>query len=224
MTFSIKVSDASFSNFAAEVPPHIELAQMLCIFGGTEAASLRNYAGTRAAATKVGTPTYSAGYATVSGTANGFEAPMAAGKSPFTHILVTSLLATSNGYCGNWVTGTTANLLTQNSGDVNLAVDSNLRVGTPMSGAGFHFIAGSHNGTTANVYHGSGGVNTKASVSYTGGAVTTGKFRVGASGFGTSAFNVAAVMTFNSYLSDAYILDIYGYMTRMLAARGVTVL
>lgn len=223
MTFSIKVAGASFAKYVAEGIPSYDVLDLFLLLGGDGASSVKNHAGSKSAATVVGTPTYNPGYCTLS-QANGFEGPMAVGKSPFTHMAVVSVATGDAGYCGNWTSGNTANVLFKNGSNVSLAVDGAFRASTPMSGAGFHFIAGSHDGATAHVYRGSGGSLTKASNAYSGGAVTTAKFRVGGHALNTGTFNAAAVMTADQVLSDSQILAIYGYLQRTLAERGVTVL
>lgn len=223
MSLSIKIADATFTKFIAQTPPYLELAKLFLLLGGDQASSVKNYAGTKLPATVVGTPTYSTGFASLASDAIGFESADVASGSPFTHILVATVLSSPAGYCGNWTGGAnTRNLLNRNVNDLNLAIDGNLRVSTPMSGAGFHFIAGSHDGSTAKVYKGNAGVLTSASAAYSGGSATS-KFRVGASAFSTGNFNAAAVMTFGSVLSEAQITEIYAYLTTLLATRGISV-
>lgn len=223
MAHSVKIIGATFTKMVSALPPYLSLSQMMLFMGGSQAASLKNYANTAAPATVVGTPVYEANYVTLS-QANGFEAPMAAGRSPFTHVAVVTQSSGTCGYCGQWTGGgNTPNLIYRAAGDVTLSLDGGAgNVSTPMPSAGFQFIAGSHNSVTANVYRGLGGTLTKASVAYVGDSRTA-KFRVGGHTLGSGTFNAAAVMTFNTMLSDAQIDEIYDYMVFVMAGRGITV-
>lgn len=224
MTFSVKIAGATFTKYAAQVIPHYALLKMFLLLGTSDALSKRNYVGSKADATVMGTPSYATGYATLSTGANGFEAPMSAGKTPFTHMAVVELLSTtSGGYCGQWQGANTANLLYRNADNLNLAVESNPRAVVALSAANFNFIAGSHDGATANVYVGSGGTLTKVSAAYAGTTDKSSKFRIGNNGYGSGTFKAAAVMTAEAVLSDAEILDEYTYLRQLLATRGVTV-
>lgn len=224
MTFSVKISGATFTKYAAQVVPHYDLLKMFLLLGTSDALSKRNFVGAKADATVMGTPSYATGYATLSTGANGFEGPMAAGDTPFTHMAVVELMSTASGsYCGQWEGSNTANLLYRNSGNLNLAVESSPRAVVAMSAAGFNFIAGSHDGTTANVYVGSAGSLTKVSATYSGTTLKSSKFRIGNNGYGSGTFKAAAVMTAEAALSDAQILAEYAYLKILLATRGVTV-
>lgn len=223
MSFSFKIAGASFDKYVAEVIPSFSKLQFFALLGGTETDSKRNYAGTLADSTLVGTPTYSAGYATISADANGFEAPMAAANGHFTHIMVTTVHTTNSGYCGRWKTGNTQDQLYRTTGNLTVAVDGNARASVAMAGVGFHFIAGTYDGTTATAYKGAGGALTKGTGAYSGGTFTTAKFRVGATQFGAGNLNCPAVLHAPTALSEAEILAIYGYLTRLLATRGVSV-
>lgn len=227
MTFSTKITDANFTKYVTALPPHLELAQMFLLLGTDAASSRKNYAGAKQDATVVGTPTYGTGFATLSALANGFEAPMAGSKSPFTHIAVVKPFAFANsGYCGNWVqTAGVANLLNKASSTLlKLAVDGNQRVEVAMAGAGFQFIAGSHDLTTAKVYCAANGVLNSGSLAFSGNTATAAKFRIGANGYGSEGnFDAAAVMTFNTALTDQQVADIYGYLKTLLSLRGISV-
>lgn len=223
MTLSIKISDASFTNIVGVGGlPSLTGALAFHLFGGNSADSLKNYAGARVAGTVVGAVTYSTGYVSLSDTI-GIDSGIV-GNSPFTHIAICSLNSGTGIYCGHWAGGVTRNALGKNGTNLGLAVDSGYRANTPMSGAGFHFIAGSHNGTTAKVYRGAGGSLTTASGSYTGGTGATASFRTGANGLASGTFNCAAVLTFNTVLTEVEILAWYAYLTNLLATRSVTVL
>lgn len=218
MTFALKINSATFTNYAAEAIPSYAKLDFFSLYGGSEAVSLRNHVGDKAAATAVGVATYGDNYATVT-EAIGFESALAAVGSPFTHIVVTTVGSGGVGYCGRWATGSTRNMLL---GGPSLAIDGNVRASVAaLAGAGFHLIAGSHDGTTANIYKGVSGALTSASAAYVGGA-STAAFRVGAHGFSTGSANIAAAITANEVLSGAEILALYGYLTRLLAKRGIT--
>jgi len=228
MAFSTKISDVTFSKFVAEVPPHLDRAQLFQLLGGNEALSARNWAGTKTPSIVIGAPGYAAGYCTLS-EANGFEAALPAGREPFTHIAVTTLNSGGSGYMGQWVSEGGAvngvNLMLRSSGNLALAVDNNLRATLAMGDNGFQFIAGSYDrvSTTAALYKGSAGALAKATGPHNSVGSALAKFRVGASLQSVGQMSVAAVMTFNSALTEAEILDIYGYLRRLLPRRGVTV-
>jgi len=202
--------------------PSLTSALAFHLFGGNSTDSLKNYAGAKVAGTEVGAVTYSTGYVSLSDTI-GIDSGIV-GNSPFTHIAICSLSSNSGLYCGHWASGVTRNALGKNGTNLGLAVDGGYRANTPMSGAGFHFIAGSHNGTTAKVYRGAGGSLTTTSGSHTGGTGATASFRTGANGLASGTFNCAAVLTFNTVLTQAQILEWYVCLSTLLATRGVTVL
>lgn len=226
MTFSINIADANFTSYVAEVLPYASLASLFLLLGGDETKSSLNYVGTKQVATVVATPIYAENYCTLSGV-NGFEAPMAISGSPFTNIIVTQQATGNVGYCGNWLqsggAAAQANALNRSNNNVAQAVDSNNRINTPMGALGFQFVAGSHDGATAKIYLGDRGVLTSASSAYVGGFTNKAKFRVGATGFGSGTFAAAAVLRFDSVLSEDQILRIYGYLKRLLSSRGIAV-
>lgn len=223
MTLSIKVTGASFTNVVGVSGcPSLTEALAFHLFGGNSADSLKNYAGARAAGTAVGAVTYSTGYVSISDTI-GIDSGIV-GNSPFTHIAVCTVNSGSAIYCGHWAGGVTRNALGKNGVNLGLAVDGGWRANTAMSGAGFHFIAGTHNGTTAKIYRGASGSLTTASGSHTGGTGSTASFRTGANGLASGTFNCAAVLTFNTVLTEVQLLEWYAYLTNLLATRSVTVL
>jgi hypothetical protein len=218
MAFALKITGATFTNYAAEAIPSYSKLDFFALYGADAATSNTNHVGDKAAASVVGTPTYGSNYAIIS-EANGFESALAAAGSPFTHIVVTTNGTGGIGWAGRWKTAATRSLLL---GGASLAIDGNIRATTALSASGYNFVAGSHDGSTAIVYKGASGALTNASAAYVGGAATT-TFRVGAHGFSTGTANVAAAMTANEVLSGAEILALYQYLTRLLATRGVTV-
>lgn len=225
MAYSLKIPGAVFTKIVEEEIPSYSQLDMFLLLGGTEAASKKNYAGTHSPATAVGTPVYSSGYCTLT-SANGFEAPMTAGNSPFTHIGVISQASSGTpGYFGNWTAGNTANLLLDSGSTdvIQLAIDSNIRLSSTLPSSGFRFVACTHDGTTAAFHKGSAGVLAKDTGAYSGGEASTSKFRIGGSGFSAGTFTAAAVMTADEVLTDSAILELYQYLTTVLAARGVTV-
>lgn len=223
MSLSIKINDANFTNVVGigGLPP-LTNAQAFHLFGGNAISSLKNYAGSKVDGTAIGAVSYNTGYVGLSDTI-GIDSGIV-GNSPFTHIAVVSLNSNTGLYCGHWASGTTRNALGRSSSNLGLAVDGGFRALTPMSGAGFHFIAGTHNSSTAKVYKGSGGTLTSSSGSHTGGTGTTASFRTGANGLASGTFNCAAVLTFNTVLTDVEIQAWYTYLTNLLATRSVTVL
>ncbi len=224
MTHSVKLLDASFSKYVASLPPYFELAKMFLLLGGDAATSKKNYAGLKADATVIGTPVFGVGYATLNADTNGFEAPMLAGKSPFTHVAIVTKASANIGYCGNWTTGNAANMLNRVNETMAIAVDGNQRANVPMTATGFQFIAGSHDGTTATAHIGSGGTLTSASAAFSGGNTTSSKFRLGANQYSTGgSFNAAAVMTFDSVLTASQLTEVYNYLRTLVAGRGVSV-
>ena len=225
MSLSLKISDATFTQFVAQIPPYIELAKAFYLFGTDEASSVKNWANVALPASAVGTPTYSAGYATLNSTANGFAANQTASKSPFTHLAVIS--GVSEGYFGNWLQSggspAQANAAVSHVGLVKMAIDANYRVIGSAIGTGFKVLVGSHDGTTAKLYQPNSSSLNKVSAAYTSGSAAA-DFRVGAIGIaGATNFNCAAAMTFGSVLTDGQIQEIYDYLKTLLAARGVTV-
>lgn len=226
MTLSINIADAAFTNFVAEVLPHYELANLFLLLGGDTAKSTNNYVGTRQAAAVIAAPVYSANSCTLS-EANGFEGAMTDSGSPFTNIIVATLATGSVGYCGNWLQSggpaKQANVLNRNSGNLSLAVDSNNRGSVPMGSGGFRFMAGVHDGATAKVHLGNNGALSTVSAAYAGGLANKAKFRAGGIGFGVGAFEAAAVLSFSAALSDQQVADVYGYLRRLLDARGISV-
>ncbi len=202
--------------------PSLTSALAFHLFGGNSTDSLKNYAGAKVAGTEVGAVTYSMGYVGLSDTI-GIDSGIL-GNSPFTHITVCSLNSGTGIYCGHWAGGVARNALARNGANLGLAIDGGFRANTPMSGAGFHFIAGSHDGTSSKVYRGSGGTLTAATISYTGGTGATARFRTGANGLASGTFNCATVLTFNAVLTQAQILEWYVCLSTLLATRGVTVL
>lgn len=222
MTFSIKIEDATFTKYVTKAMPYSDLASLFLLLGNDAASSSKNYVGTRNPATVVGTPSYNTGYCSLS-SVNGFESDAIESGSPFTHIIVATQATANIGYCGNWTTGNSANLLNRSTSNLNLAVDGNFRVNTPMGSNGFQLLAGTHDGSTATVYLGSNGSLSKASTPYVGGTVTKSKFRAGANNYGTGTFNAAAVLTFSSALTEAQIAEVYAYLKSLLSSRGISV-
>lgn len=227
MTLSISISDASFSNFVAEVLPHYELANMFLLLGGDAAKSTINYIGTGAAAV-VASPIYGENFCTLS-EINGFESPLVSSGSPFTHIIVATQAVANIGYCGNWLqsggNAAQVNVLSKNANTMAVAVDSNIRasISTVGNGSGYKFMAGSHDGNIVKSYVGAGGVAVPVSSAYVGGSANKAKFRAGATGYGSSVFDAAAVLTFKTALTDQQVTNVYGYLQRLLLTRGVAV-
>lgn len=225
MTYSLKIADAAFTKYLA-VAPYIDLAKAFYVYGGNQAASVKNYANPAKPATVLGAPTYSDGYASLTGAANGFNSGIIF-ASPCTHIAVATLNSDggAGAYCGSWGNPTTNGaMLARNGVDLGLFIDANSRANVADLTAGFHLIAGSHDGTTAKVYNHDGTTLTSASAAYTGGTVSTSPFKVGGLGYGgPGTFNCAAAMTFDSVLSAGQITEIYDYLKELLAGRGVAV-
>lgn len=227
MTLSLKISDAAFTNYVSQLPPYISLAKAFYLFGTDEASSVRNYVDSSAPSSVAGTPSYGAGYATLTSVANGFKSGLAASGSPFTNFVVVS--GNGESFAGNYNNAgglpTAANELVTNAGVIKLALDGNYRVTGVAMSAGFNLLVSSHDGTTANIYQPNSGGLRKVSAAYTGGTVSAYEFQVGASGIaGTTPFNCAAAMSFGSVLSDAQIEEVYDYLKTVLATRSITVL
>lgn len=226
MTFSIKIAGANFSNYVAEALPHAEFSNLFLLLGGDAAKSTRNYAGVQQTASVIGAPVYSVGSCTLS-EANGFEGAMLDSGSPFTNMIISAVASSNVGYCGNWLqsggAAKQANALSRNASNLSLAVDSNNRATVAMVGTGFRFMAGVHDGVTAKAYVGNNGGLSTASAAYVGGLANKAKFRAGATGYGAGTFEAAAALSFSAALSDQQVADVYGYLRRLLADRGVKV-
>lgn len=233
MAHSVLIADKTFSKFSAQSPPFNNLAQMLLYFGETNSLSAVNQLNGLGNASIVGAPATFPGqkYSTL-GPVDGFEGPMAASGSPFTHVLI-AMLVSGGMYCGNWNSGTSkaANALFSNSSSLYLAIDGS----APMAGLSFtpsvtdfDFIAGTHEttGNLASVYRGSGAgtslvksVQTKAPPA----SAQHAAFRAGGNGFGGGTFKSAMVMTFDVALSEAQLLSLYQFLVPFMADRGITV-
>lgn len=220
-----KIPGASFTTYIAEMIPSFTALQLFMLLGSTSTASKRNYAGTKTDATLVGVPTYSTGYATVTNGTKGFEAPMAAANGHFTHIVVATHNAAVGGgaYMGRWMGGGNQDLLAQDGTNLRVATDGGFKVSHATTAfAGFSFLAGTYDGATATAYSGSAGALSKTSAAFVGGTLFSSKVRVGAS-WGGGSPNIAAAMHAPTAIAEADLLLIYGYLTRLLATRGITV-
>lgn len=227
MTFSIKIPGASFTNYVAEGIPAYDSLSLFELFGTDPTSSVRNYAGTKAASTVVGTPTYGTGYANVTNITNGFEGAAAASNGYFTYMIVTTINTAvgGGGYCGRWGGGGNQDMLWQNGANLLVNVDGANKLTTPWNpgGTGFWFLAATFDGSTVAVQTGSGGVLTKVTAAYSAaGTFTSSKFRVGAL-YGGGTTKVAAVARAATALADSDVLSMYGYLTRFLSTRNITV-
>lgn len=223
MTFAIKIAGATFTkSINILAPEEIALAKAFYLLGGSAADSVKNLAGDKAPATIVGAPSYYEGYAALSNV-NGLSSAKV-GNSPFTHIAVVTRGTGNVSYCGHWAAGVGQDLLGVQT-NLSVAVDGSWRanLSTAPGASGFHFVAGSHNGTQAKVHLGGAGSLTTVSSSYAGGELRTAEFRVGGSGFDAATWNCAAAMTFDTALTDAQVLAFYAYLKKLLAIRNVVV-
>ena len=202
MSVSIQVADASFTKKVSILPPYWDDCVALMFFGGTEAESKKNHK-TGGNATLVGTPTYSDGYASVGGTA-GFDTGIVNTSNSWTHCVVATV-GTGNGlYAGNWNSGDTDNGITRLSTKIYPAINAGPRTtGVEYASAsGFNFMAAGHDGTTASGFTANEGVISKITDAF-GPATVTASLRAGGLfGSGTTANNIAAMMSFNKALSD----------------------
>ena len=225
MALSIKIPGATFTKSIGRAAPDLTGASVFHIFGGTAALSKKNYVGAKADATVIGTPIYAENYVTLSA-ANGFGSGLV-GASPFTYIAIVTRATGTCAYCGNWVQWSSINnILARNAGNLSVATGGTYRANIALADAGFQLVAATHDGTTAKVYLGSGGSLSSASGAAAGGTTPTAEFRVGGTGFepsGAPTFNCAAVLRFESALSQSRIQEFYDYLIGLCADRGITV-
>lgn len=218
MTFSLKITDATFTKYIAQVPPYLSSAKMMLLFGTDGTSSTNNYVTGVGNATVTGTPTYGTGFATFSPTAY-IEAPMAARNIPFTYLGIVSSPTLGQSLFGSSIT----NIYMQSLGP-NLFSDGGTRGGTAALPSGYSFVALTYEGSSAKIYIGNSGTVTAYTISYTGGVSGTGKFRVGGLVGSGTTFNAAATMVFESVLTAGQIADLYNYYRLTLPIRGITVL
>lgn len=233
MSLSLTVKDATFTKYVSQLVPYMALAKGFYLFGGTQAASLKNYANPGLPATVLGAPTYGAGYANLTSTSDGFDSGISS-RSGFTHIGIITAGGNSTGYFGNWNQAAgaagAANLVGKASGlaEVRLALEGNYRVtsSAPALGSSFQFVASSYDGATGKLYVRDAASMKIDSAAYALTATPLAQpFRVGGSGFvDATVFKAAAAMTFQQVMTDGQVAEIYAYLKTFLATRGISVI
>lgn len=240
-TFTI--ASQTFTKRAARVKlPYIDQLAAFYLFGGTEAQSLPNLAyGASQNLTKIGTPTYSTGYATI-GASNGYDTGLLM-DSPFTQFAVVNLPAASStlaifcrgtGNADNFVDmlrwGNNASSQYQVDGWPNGTQTQTIGPAlNPLVGSNFAFIAQTWGGTGTRhiVYVGQPTVfmASGSSNSVTNSTTPTHTLRLGTgNNSGTSATQIAAAGLASAVLTIQQLKDIYDYLKALCASRGVTVL
>lgn len=235
MALSITVPGASFSKYVSKVLlPYFDLASGYYLFGTDAANSMRNRAyGASLDLTQIAAPTYSAGYATIS-SVNGFETSLLL-DTPYTQIVVAQ----------NTVAATSLAILSRGSANADNFVDmlrlsggvstvdewSDGSAGQTLSGlssANFSLIGARWGGTgTKNGVFAHDGTVLQLANSSTNKTKTTTpthtlKFGTGYNS-GAPVMKVAAAVLFPLVLTDAQVIEIYGYLKPFLATRSVTV-
>lgn len=223
MTVSIFVSGSTFTNYTRRVRlPYATDAASYYLYGTDFAASSVNHAvNAEGTMTAVATPTYGTGYATVSQT-NGFDLGYI-NTRPYTQIVVSTYAGADSGLIGHW-TGSYKDLLGFSSGNLIVAVDSNIRAtrNSPPT-SGYSFYAATYSGTSAIAYAHNGTSMISTSGAFVSANTPDANLRVGASGFGSGNFNVAASVAFESELTLSQLGEIYAYLKEFLATRSITV-
>jgi hypothetical protein len=231
MTVSIKIPGASFTEFFdyAHVP-HVEDAQSLFLFG-TDADSSRANQIQGAAnplATLIGTPTYGAGFATVTGTSNGFDTLYSGGNGPFTMFVLHKTVGGTSGVMGFSASAANKSVFFGAGDDVFFNQNANLRLSwttAPAFVSGkFTLTAFAYDGVTLNAYR-SQGTSTldTTSVASAPGANPEQTLKIGGVGISTGATDVAAAGSFTRVLSQAEITEVYDYLKFIMPARGILV-
>jgi len=225
---SLRIPGATFTNSIGENVPAVvaDDAELFHLFGGTEAKSVRNFAGIKVASTVVGTPTYPTSAAARLSNQNGYEADTAAAGQPFSYAGVITRPPSggvSVGIMGNWdQAGTTNALLFMNGTELRFAITGNPRAIHTVPASGVMFIAGTYDGATAKAFHGVSATLDSTSAAFAGGAAAE-KFRIGGSGLtATDTFDAHCGAYWKRALSDAEVQTVYEYFQREMARRGIT--
>jgi hypothetical protein len=240
---TITIASQTFTKRAAKVKlPYIDQLAGFYLFGGNDALSTPNLAyGASQNLTKIGTPTYSSGYATI-GASNGYDTGLLM-DTPFTQFAVVNQPNLSSAlaiFCRG--TGNTDNFVDMlrwvSNASSQYQVDGwpngvqQQTIGpalNPLNGSNFVFIAQTWGGTGTRhiVYVGQPNVfmSSGSSNSVTNSTTPTHTLRLG-TGYnsGTSATQLAAAGLASSVLTIQQLNDIYIYLKSFLATRGVTML
>lgn len=224
---SLRIPGASFANNIGENIPAVvaDDAELFHLFGGTEAKSVRNFVGAKAASSVVGTPTYPLANAARLSNANGYEAAAVAAGGAFTFagVVTRPVGGATQGIMGTWIQGTAAIGLVSYAGtSLRLGVDGATSVSLTVPASGVQFVAGVFDGTTAKIFNGVSAVLSSANAAYTGGASTC-KFRIGGSLIvGGDTFDAHCAAYWKRALSNTDVQAVYEYFQREMARRGIT--
>lgn len=230
MTLSLKVSDANFTKFFdyAHIP-YVESALAL-FFLGTDVGSsqINRVEGASAPlATVLGAPTYSTGYASLSG-ANGFDSTIVGGNASFTQVLVHGSFGATLGGCGHTDGSVHKTLL---YGNALNQLYANQDTAVAASGSAFPSTVNRHqvsaytyNGTDSRLDRIVAGARTTVTAARAPGATATKSWRIGGSGVGgASLVQVSAAALFSRELTGAELLNVYAFMKMKVEARGVLI-
>lgn len=244
MSFSIKIAGANFSNVVDKAVPYLSLSQGFWLFGGNQAASVKNLAPNASVANATivgaGAPVYGVGYMDMSRegtTQSALDSGITLSVGhPFTYLVVASVLAGA-GYdaqamAGTWHDGITGADIVQgsSSGQINAAFSGGSVLTTPSSSVtagqiAFAASTSSDSGRAVYLHDGT------ALLATTGAAIsppdrTT--FRVGPFGArsanSTAKSRYCASMLFNVALTSAQLLELHDYFKFKLTKRGVVML
>jgi hypothetical protein len=237
-TPSIQIASQTFAKRVGKAKiPYYSQCSGFYLFGGNDAQSVPNLISGQPALTKVGTPTYGSGYATVDVT-KGFDTGLLL-DSPYTQVVVANESVGGGGSVLNRPTGGESfigMLRLRDSASFTIDVWPNgVQTGgfDNLQSANFRccgaFWGGT--GTSAGAFAfdptGRSGLLTTFSSFPTSHTVTpTTSLRVGGGGsFGVGAsVQVAAVALFPFMMTYPQIREVYAYLKALLASRGITTL
>lgn len=227
MSFSLKVSDALFTNYVDKAVPYASDAAGLWLMG-SEADSRKNLI-TGAVSSVIGTPVYGKGIVALSNL-NGFETGIIVSSSePITIVSVGS--SSAGPYAGMWHDGLTHSMLygtsaTKAASFVYLGGSALSTVDNFPASPAISFKAGTGSGPSGvrKLYVNDGSGMVTNTTTGAGGSTVTNTFRIGTGGLAAGPYNCAATMFFRKELSASQIGEIYDYLKFKLGKRGVNVL
>uniref|UniRef100_UPI001CFD6971 hypothetical protein n=1 Tax=Microbulbifer variabilis TaxID=266805 RepID=UPI001CFD6971 len=224
-----------FTKSVGIATPYIEQAVGFWLFGGSEAASVRNWApnSTTSRATVTGTPVYERGKVALTPVNYLDTGEQLDPQGAFTMIAVCT--ASLQTYCGTWHSGITDAMLysTSNTSSLYFAAEGSGSGLGPISfnpGQNLRFIAGTKTVQDVTMVYQHDGTNLLSSSGIAGNRnPSANTYRVGPNGgvgdqLDTTVQYHAANLLFPLALSEAQILEMYDYLKALLAGRGVAML
>lgn len=242
MTFSIKIAGAAFTNIVDKTVPYLSKSAGFWLFGGDQAASIKNLAPNplvaNASVVGTGAPIYSPGFMQMSvagPNASAIDSGLTlAPTHPFTYVVVGELIGGANylvrSLAGTWHSGIAGSDIVQGyppatmpsaafSGGSVLAAPASALV---SGGIGF---AASTSSAAGRALYTHDGVAMQVTTGTPQAAPLSNTFRVGPFGgrgsTSTETARYCAAMVFPEVLTQAQLLEIRDYLKFKLAKRGV---